>query len=271
MVDKTTPSSAEPLIAARGLRKTYARPPGFSRRKAEVTALAGADVAVTAGSTFALVGESGSGKSTLARCLARLEKPTAGEIRFQGRDALALSGTELFQFRRQVQLIFQDTSTALNPRFSAWQIISEPLFVQAVGGASENRRRAALMMEEVGLSSEGFDRRPHEFSGGQRQRLAIARALALEPRVLILDEALAGLDLSIQAQVLNLLLDLQNTRGLTYIFVSHDLGLMGKVANQIAVLHQGRIVEQGKTEAIFAAPQHPQTRALLAAIPRGVH
>jgi peptide/nickel transport system ATP-binding protein len=222
---------------------------------------------VAAGTTLALVGESGSGKSTLARCLARLEEADSGEIWFEGRDILRLRGRDLVPVRRRIQLIFQDSATALNPRFSALEIVEEPLLIQGRGGKAERRNRALELMEAVGLRTDWATRRSLELSGGQRQRLAIARALAAEPSLLIFDEALAGLDVLIQSQIVNLLLDLQVSRGLTYLYVSHDLELMGRIADEIAVLCAGRIVERGNAAAIVAGPRHPHTQALLAAVP----
>lgn len=215
---------------------------------------------------MALVGESGSGKSTLARCLAGLEEPTGGQIWFDGKNLLTLRGEVFFRMRREIQLVFQDSATALNPRFSAEEIISEPLAIQ--GESAKKRKQVATeWMERIGLPGAWLQRRPHEFSGGQRQRLAIARALVMQPRLLILDEALAGLDLSVQAQIVNLLQNLQAWNGLTYLYISHDLGLMGTIADEIAVLHDGQIVERQTTERLFAHPRHTVTQGLLDAIP----
>jgi len=231
-----------------------------------IQALDGVDLTLAAGATLALVGESGSGKSTLARCLARLEDPDSGELWFDGENLLRRPANLSAPRRRGIQLVFQDSATALNPRFSAAEIVEEPLLIGGVRWP-EHRRRALDLMQAVGLLPEWAARRPLELSGGQRQRLAIARALAAEPRVLILDEALSGLDVLVQAQILNLLLDLQTAHGLTYLHVSHDLGLMGRVADEIAVLHHGRIVERDGVEALFKNARHPHTQDLLAAIP----
>lgn len=258
---------ADDFVRVRGLHKRYVRRSGLLRPGHAVQALEDVDLTLGAGSTLALVGESGSGKSTLARCLARLEEPDSGEIWFEGRNLVGLTSRELVPFRRHVQLIFQDSAHALNPRFSALDIVEEPLRIQRRGSRAERRRRALELMETVGLPSAWGARRPFELSGGQRQRLAIARALAVEPKLLILDEAFSGLDVSVQAQIVNLLLELQSSRPLSYLFVSHDLGLMGRIAGEIAVLYRGRIVERGSVPAIFAAPQHPHTRALLHSIP----
>jgi peptide/nickel transport system ATP-binding protein len=247
------------LLRVRGLGKRYLRRAGLFGRGDAVQALQGVDLDVAAASTLALVGESGSGKSTLARCLAWLEQKDAGEIRFEGRELVAVSPG--------IQLVFQDSAQALNPRLTAREIVEEPLLIQRPGSAQERTRRAHELMEAVGLASGLSGRRPFEMSGGQRQRLGIARALALEPKLLILDEPFAGLDLVVQAQVVNLLLDLQASRGLAYVFVSHDLALMGRIADEIAVLQHGRVVERGGAAAILAEPQHAHTRALVGAIP----
>ena len=243
------PGRSAELLRASGLSKRYLRR-GGSEGAREVQALDGVDLELAAGATLALVGESGSGKSTLARCLAGLEEPDRGEIVLEGRS----------------QLIFQDSATALNPRLRAVEIVEEPLVVQRRGSGPERRRRALELFERVGLAAGFATRRPLELSGGQRQRLAIARALAVEPRLLILDEALAGLDVSSQAQILSLLLELQAAHALAYLLISHDLGLVAAVADEVAVLHEGRIVERGPAAAVLAAPQHAKTRALVAAI-----
>jgi ABC-type glutathione transport system ATPase component len=258
---------ARPLVQARGLSKTYVQRRPLSRKRFLVHALQRIDLNICNASTFALVGESGSGKSTLALCLARLERPTTGEIRFEGRDLLGRNGRDLMRARCQIQLIFQDTAASLNPRMCAQEIIIEPMYIHSMGTQAERRKRAVDLMDQVGLPSAWLTRRPHQFSGGQRQRLAIARALALQPRFLILDEAFSGLDLSVQAQIVTLLQTLQAAAGLTYLFISHDLGLMGAIADEVAILHEGQIVEQGSPSDLFLNPRHPQTQALLQAIP----
>jgi ABC-type glutathione transport system ATPase component len=247
------------LLRVRGLSKRYVRRAGLFGTGDAVQALQDVDLDVAAGSTLALVGESGSGKSTLARCLACLEQRDAGEIRFDGRELVAVSPS--------IQLIFQDSAQALNPRLTARESVAEPLLIQRRGSVDSRARRAHELMEAVGLPAALGGRRPFELSGGQRQRLGIARALALEPKLLILDEPFAGLDLVVQAHVVNLLLELQAARQLAYVFVSHDIGLMGRIADEIAVLQQGRVVERGGAAAILAEPQHPHTRALIGAIP----
>jgi len=219
---------------------------------------------VSEGATLALVGESGSGKSSLARCLAGLEEPESGQVLFEGRDIRNLDHRG---FHRRVQLVLQDAAGSLNPRFTAAEIIYEPLLVTRRGPASERCRRALELMELTGLPQDRADQLPSRFSGGQRQRLALARALALEPDVLILDETLSGLDVSLQAHIANLLLEIQSRRALTYLFISHDLAFAARLASGIAVMHRGRIVESGPPEAILSTPLHPHTRALVAAIP----
>ncbi len=258
---------AAPLLHVQGLSKHYVQHRWFSRDKFLVQAIDNVELTIPSGSTLALVGESGSGKSTLARCLARLEEPSSGEIWFDGRNLLALTARELLPIRQQIQLIFQDPTAALNPRLSAAEVIAEPLDILGRGTKKEQRQRAVELMEQVGLSPQWADRLPLEISGGQRQRLAIARALVLQPKFLILDEALSGLDLSIQAQIVNLLLELQASHSLTYLYISHDLSLIGHLADEVVVMHQGKIVERARTAELFAHPQHQHTRALLAANP----
>ncbi len=257
----------EPLVRVEGLSKQYAQRRWFSRTEFVVRALDDVSLQIRTGSTLALIGESGSGKSTLARCVARLEEPSSGEIWFEGRNLMALSPRELVPLRRKIQLILQDPA-GLNPRLSAIEIISEPLTVQGLGNSPERRRRAVELMEQVGLLPQWSSKRPLELSGGQRQRLAIARALALQPQFLILDEALAGLDLSIQAQILNLLLRLQRLYSLTYLYISHDISVVGNIADNVAVMFSGKIVEQAEASELFAEPQEPYTRSLLTSVPR---
>jgi ABC-type glutathione transport system ATPase component len=251
------------LIKAEGLSKRYVQRAPFSRKKFVIDALVDVDFEIASGCLTAVVGQSGSGKSTLAACLAILEKPDAGDIWFEGQEMSGRAKRELAQLRPKIQLVFQDSAGALNPRFTAAEIIAEPLAIQRREHARRLRTRACELMEEVALSASWAGRYPLEFSGGQRQRLAIARALALNPSLLILDESLSGLDLSTQAQILNLLLDLQATRGLTYLLISHDLSLVGQVADFIAVMDRGRIVEHGPRERVLRNPQHEQTRSLL--------
>ena len=254
-----------PFVRARGLTRTYVRRHG--PHAGRVQALAGVDLDIAPGSVVALVGESGSGKSTLARCLALLEPPSSGQIFIEGEDALAASAARRRELHERVQLIFQDTAGALDPRLTAEEIVREPLDIRRRGAAREREERTIALMESVGIPREWKARRPLDLSGGQRQRLAIARALAVEPRLLILDEAFTGLDASIQAQVAGLLLALRREKGLTYVLISHDLALMSVLADEVAILYEGRIVEQGPASRLFADPRHPHTQALVASVP----
>jgi peptide/nickel transport system ATP-binding protein len=257
---------SEPLLRVRKLTRTYVRRHG-PRELRRAYALAGVDLDVARGSIVALVGQSGSGKSTLARCVARLDEPTSGEIVFEGRSALGLRPRQLRALWEGVQLVFQDAAGALDPRFTAAEIVAEPLQVLGRGERCSRHERGLELMESVGLSRDWAGRRPHELSGGQRQRLAIARALAVQPRLLILDEAFTGLDASIQAQIAALLLDLRRAHGLTYLMISHDLALMSVLADEVAIMFGGRIVERGAAAGLFTEGRHPHTRALVAAVP----
>jgi peptide/nickel transport system ATP-binding protein len=252
-----------PLLRVRGLSKRYTRG-GLWQNRAHVDAVASVDFEIAAGKTLALVGSSGSGKSTVARCVTRLEKPDAGEIWLEGTEISRLTDRQLRPFRTKIQMIFQDTATSMNPRFSLTEVVEEPLLIQERSTRKERQRRARALMEETGISSDWADRLALDLSGGQRQRLAIARALVLEPKLLVLDEALSALDVSTQAQMLNLLLDLQAAHSLTYLFISHDLGLVSQLADHIAVMSAGEIVEQGATAQIMRSPHHPYTKILLA-------
>jgi peptide/nickel transport system ATP-binding protein len=256
---------AETLLCAVNLYKCYVQGRWLSRGRNQVEALRGVGFELRTGSTLALIGASGSGKSTLARCLAYLEKPDAGEVWFGGRDLARLSPRELIPVRRQIQLLFQDPGSSLNPRFTAVEIVSEPLLTVRPSEKKESRERALALIELVGLRAEWGQRLPQQFSAGQRRRLAIARALALEPKLLILDEALAGLDLPIQAQIADLLLELQSTLSLTYLYISHDLSLVAQLADQVAVLHQGQIVEAAAMPELFAKPRSRQAINLVSA------
>lgn len=270
-------SSIQSLLRVTGLCKKYVRG-GLWRRRVPVLAVSSADFEIQRGQTFALVGESGSGKSTVARCVTRFERPDAGQILVQGADIAQLSTRELLPFRSGIQLLFQDAVTSMNPRFSALEVIEEPLLINRRSslrprndrdcenhGDRENRRnRVRDLMIEVGLSAEWMHRPILNFSGGQRQRLALARALALRPQLLVLDEALTGLDVSTQAQVANLLCDLQAAYQLTYLLISHDLALVTRLADVVGVMAAGRIVELGPTEQIASDPAHPATKKLLA-------
>jgi ABC-type glutathione transport system ATPase component len=254
------------LMRARGLSKKYVQRAPFSRNKFLIDALADVDLEIAPGCLTALVGESGSGKSTLASCLSMMEKPDCGEIWFDGNEISHWSNRRLAPLRPRIQMVFQDSAGALDPRFSAAQIIAEPLEIQHRESRRNLLSRACELMEEVGLSRDWATRSPLELSGGQRQRLAIARALALKPSLLILDESLSGLDLSTQAQILNLLLDLKTAHSLTCLLISHDLSLVGQVADFVAVMHQGIMVESGSAPRVLGSPQHPQTRKLLSSV-----
>jgi ABC-type glutathione transport system ATPase component len=260
-------TSAEPLLRARGLSKQYVQRRAFSRTKYTINAFEAVDLDLFRGETLALVGESGAGKSSLARCLALLETPTAGTIELQGQEILRFNNRNLARLRPHIQLIFQDPASALNPRMTASEIIAEPLVVQRIGTKSEQHERALHLMQQVGLDAVHKHKRPFEFSGGQRQRLAVARALALQPSVLVLDEALSNLDARNQDLLLNLLGDLQTSFALGYLFVAHDLALVSRFADRIAVMYQGKIVEQRETRELFAKPTHAYTQELLS----GVH
>ena len=265
--EEATRLGAKPaLVRASKLNKHYVQRALFSRKKFVVNALVDVDFEVAPGCMTALIGESGSGKSTLAACLAMIERTDAGKIWFEGREISRLDRAELAALRPKIQMVFQDSAGALNPRFSAAEIVAEPLEIQRKQSARELQAVACELMKEVGLSPDWAARRPLEFSGGQRQRLAIARAIALKPSLLILDESLSGLDLSTQAQILNLLLDLQSEHGLSYLLISHDLTLVSQVADFIAVMHKGKIVEQGPRADMTGNPQHEVTRRLLISV-----
>ena len=253
------------LVSVRGLCKSYVQKRQFSGAKFTVDALCNVNLEILRGATTALVGESGAGKSTLVRCVALLEKPTGGEIEFDGRNLLALDTEELFRARRQFQLVFQDPTSSLNPGMTAAEIVAEPLVIQREVTKTDRRRKAIELMEHVGLTSASADKRPLDFSGGQRQRLAIARALALQPKLLILDEAFSNLDLATRESLLRLLRDLQAAHSLTYLHVSHDLRMVFDLLDEVAVMCEGRIVEHGTALELFAQPQHHYTRGLLAA------
>ena len=256
-----------PLVEVRNLSKHFTRGNGLFTRGDVVRAVDGVSFAIAAGETFGLVGESGSGKSTTGRCMLRLIEPTAGEVRYDGEDVLAFTPARLRAARRHMQMVFQDPYSSLNPRMTARDIVAEPLVIHGLGTRSDRADRVAALFALVGLDTAHLDRYPHEFSGGQRQRIGLARALALEPRFVIADEPVSALDVSIQAQVVNLLMDLQQRLQLTYLFIAHDLRLVRHICHRVAVMYRGRIVEMGDTETLFAAPAHPYTRALLSAIP----
>jgi len=255
------------LVEVEHLVKRFARGGGLFRKGASVAAVDDVSFAIEDGETFGLVGESGSGKTTTGRCVLRLIEPTSGSVRFRGEDVLAFSSRRMREARRQMQIVFQDPYSSLNPRMKARQIVEEPLIIHRLGNRAARRDRVAELFQLVGLDPASFERYPHQFSGGQRQRIGLARALALNPSFLILDEPVSALDVSIQAQVINLLMDLQQRLGLTYLFIAHDLRLVRHVCSRVAVMYQGKIVELAAADALFAAPQHAYTRALLSAIP----
>jgi len=256
-----------PLLEVRHLVKEFTRKNALFGKKTAVRAVDDVSFTIERGETFGLVGESGSGKTTTGRCILRLIEPTSGEVIFDGRDVLALSRTEMRAARRQMQIVFQDPYSSLNPRMRAADIVEEPLVIHGLGSKVERRERVRELFELVGLGPDQLQRYPHEFSGGQRQRIGLARALALNPSLVIADEPVSALDVSVQAQVVNLLMDLQQRLKLTYLFIAHDLRLVEHICGRVAVMYLGRIVEMGETGKLFAAPRHPYTRALLSAIP----
>ncbi len=257
------------LLAVKGLRKYYPVSVGnwLGRKKVMVKALESLDLEVMPGETFGIVGESGCGKSTLGRCILRLEEPDQGQVIFNGVDVGRCEPKQLRTLRQEMQIVFQDPFSSLNPRQLVRHIISEPLRVHRVMGKKDQDGRLADLMKMVGLLPEHLDRYPHEFSGGQRQRICIARALALNPKLVIADEAVSALDVSIQAQTLNLLVDLQNQLGLTYLFISHDLSVVRHICDRLAVMYLGRFVEQTAKNELYDHPLHPYTQALLSSVP----
>jgi ABC-type oligopeptide transport system ATPase subunit len=256
-----------PLVEVVNLVKHFERGGGFFRAKSVVRAVDDVSFSIEEGETYGLVGESGSGKSTTGRCMLRLIEPTSGQMRFRGQDVLAFDRPRLRAARRDMQMVFQDPYSSLNPRMRARDIVEEPLIIHRIGARAERREKVAELFGLVGLDPAHLARYPHEFSGGQRQRIGLARALALNPSFVIADEPVSALDVSIQAQVINLLLDLQERLKLTYLFIAHDLRLVRHICTRLSVMYLGKIVESGNTASIFAAPQHPYTRALLSAIP----
>src|SRR5919201_904670 len=256
-----------PLVEVSHLVKHFVRGKGLFRSGTVVRAVDDVSFSIVEGETFGLVGESGSGKTTTGRCMLRLIEPTSGDVRFRGREVLALSSRQMRAARRDMQIVFQDPYSSLNPRMRARQIVEEPLIIHRLGDRHERRRRVGELFRLVGLDPAHLERYPHQFSGGQRQRIGLARALALNPSFLVLDEPVSALDVSVQAQVVNLLMQLQQQLKLTYLFIAHDLRLVEHSCSRVPVMYLGKIVEMGPTASIFAAPQHPYTRALLSAIP----
>jgi oligopeptide/dipeptide ABC transporter ATP-binding protein len=261
-------ANAGPVLEVRDLKKHFPVKKGLLRKTVgQVYAVDGVSFTINKGETLGLVGESGCGKTTVGRTLLRLVEPTSGEIRLEGKDVSKLSKSELRPFRREMQIIFQDPFSSLDPRMSAGNIVGEPLMVHGVGNKEERRQKVAELFARVGLRAQQMDNFPHQFSGGQRQRLGIARALALNPKLIIGDEPVSALDVSIQAQVINILMDLQKELGLSYLFISHNLAVVEHISHRIAVMYLGRIVEYADKRTLFTAPKHPYTEALLSAVP----
>lgn len=249
------------LLEARDLTKT------FHVGDRTLHAVRGVSLSVKAGETLALVGESGSGKSTVARMILRLLPATSGSVEFSGRDLLRLSPREMRDMRRRIQMVFQDPMASLNPRMSLYSLLAEPLFIHRVARGREMRARVERLLQSVGLPADFASRYPHELSGGQRQRVGIARALALEPQLIIADEPVSALDVSVRAQIVNLLREFQEERGLAYLFIAHDLALVKQISHRVAVMSRGRVVETAPTARLYDNPRHPYTRRLLSAIP----
>jgi peptide/nickel transport system ATP-binding protein/oligopeptide transport system ATP-binding protein len=256
-----------PLLDVRRLTKHFVRRQGLFRAPSLVKAVDDVSFSIEEGEMFGLVGESGSGKSTTGRCILRLVEPTSGEVYFRNENVLAFSTARMRHARRDMQIVFQDPYASLNPRMRVGAIVEEPLVIHRIGSAEERRARVAELFDLVGLEAAHTRRYPHEFSGGQRQRIGIARALALNPALIVADEAVSALDVSIQAQIVALLLDLRARLKLTFLFIAHDLRLVEHICNRVAVMYLGKIVEMGDSKALFSQPTHPYTRALLSAIP----
>jgi len=270
MVDTAgTAVASDTLIEVQDLKMHFPLTQGiiFQRVVGHVRAVDGISFSIERGKTLGLVGESGSGKTTIGRTIIRLYKPTDGKILFDNQDLALLSGESMRQMRQNIQMIFQDPYASLNPRFTIGSLISEPMYIYKLGSAQEIRERTEELLRVVGLRPEYIDRYPHEFSGGQRQRIVVARALSINPQFIIADEPVSALDVSVRAQVLNLLQRLQRQFNLTYLFVSHDLSVVRHVADRIAVMYLGKIVELADRDELYVAPKHPYTKALLSAVP----
>lgn len=263
----TEQGKSPPLLEVSGLEKSFEVAGRSAGTREVLRALGGVSFALEEGRTLGIVGESGSGKSTAARCILRLIEPSAGSISFEGVDVRGMPGEALRRSRRHMQMVFQDTTGTLDPRMTIGELIEEPLLVHGVGDKESRKRRVADLLQRVGLDPAVASRRPHEFSGGQRQRIGIARAIALEPKLIVLDEPVSALDVSVQAQILNLLKDLQHELKLSYVFIVHDLHVAEFFCDDIVVLYLGEVMETGSSDALFSNPQHPYTASLISAIP----
>ena len=267
MTSSLASTQTGPLVTVEHLVKEFGGTSLF-RKSASTRAVDDVSFAIERGEMFGLVGESGSGKTTTGRCILRLIEPTSCRVAFDGRDVLALGTRELREARRHFQIVFQDPYSSLNPRMRVGAIVEEPLVIHKIGSKADRQSRVRELFELVGLSPEQLTRYPHEFSGGQRQRIGLARAIALNPSFVVLDEPVSALDVSVQAQVVNLLLDLQQKLGLTYLFIAHDLRLVRRVCSRVGVMYRGKLVETGRATDVFEHPAHGYTKALISAIPQ---
>jgi len=268
-LNSPTSRSSEPLLVVENLKKYFPIKSGFliDRTVDYVRAVDDVSFEIRQGETLGLVGESGSGKSTTGYCVLELLKPTSGSVRFDGEELTTMPRNELRRMRREMQIVFQDPYASLNPRMTIGDIVGEPLLIHKIGDRKRRRRTVEELLEVVGFNPDFVNRYPHEFSGGQRQRIGVARALALNPRLIVCDEPVSALDVSIQAQILNLLKDLQQAFGLTYLFIAHDLAVVREMSDQIAVMNRGKIVEAGSADQVYTNPRDDYTKALLAAVP----